>query len=132
MVFAGKVSYDDLARYYANADLFCSPATGSESFGIVLMEAMAAGKPVVASDIEGYRGIMEHGNQGLLFPRKDAEALTNCLALLIENPELAQRLGANGRRTVEQYRWEVVASQVEAYYEDCLRGANGFLKQRAV
>ena len=132
VVFAGKVSYDDLARYYANADLFCSPATGSESFGIVLMEAMAAGKPVVASDIEGYRGIMEHGNQGLLFPRKDAEALTNCLALLLENPELAQRLGANGRRTVEQYRWEVVASQVEAYYEDCLRGANGFLKQRAV
>ncbi len=53
-------------------------------------------------------------------------------ATLIENPELARRLGAKGRETVEQYRWSVVASQVEAYYEDCLRIANGFAGQRTV
>ena len=104
VVFAGKVNYDDLARYYATADIFCSPATGSESFGIVLLEAMAASKPVVASEIEGYKGIVEHEEQGLLFPRKDSEALASALARLIENPELARRLGAKGRETVEQYR----------------------------
>ena len=132
VVFTGKVTYDDLARYYATAHIFCSPATGSESFGIVLLEAMAAGKPVVASEIEGYKGIVEHEEQGLLFPRKDSEALASALARLIDNPELARRLGAKGRETVDQYRWSVVASQVEAYYEDCLRTSNGFTGQRTV
>ncbi len=93
---------------------------------------MASGKPVVASEIEGYKGIVEHKAQGLLFPRKDSEALATALATLIEDPELARRLGANGRETVEQYRWSVVASQVEAYYEDCLRTAYDFAGQRAV
>ena len=132
VVFAGKVSYDDLARYYATADIFCSPATGSESFGIVLVEAMAAGKPVIASDIEGYRCIVQDGQQGLLVPRKDAAALANSLARLIENPELARRLAANGRQAVEQYRWQAVAAQVEDYYLDCLRAANDLARQRAI
>jgi phosphatidylinositol alpha-mannosyltransferase len=132
VVFAGKVSAEDLARYYASADIFCSPATGAESFGIVLVEAMAAGRPIVASDIEGYNGIVSHGQEGLLFPRKDPEALTKALSLLVENPQLARRLGANGRQTVEKYRWSVVASQVEDYYADCLRAANGFARKRAV
>ena len=132
VVFVGKVSYDDLARYYATADIFCAPATGAESFGIVLLEAMAAGKPVVASDIEGYRCILSHGQQGLLFPRKDPEALANSLTLLIENPELGYSMGARGRQMVERYRWSVVASQVEEYYEECLSAANGFARKRAV
>ena len=125
VVFLGKVPYEDLPRYYASADIFCAPATGAESFGIVLLEAMAAGKPIVASDIEGYGCIVSHGEQGLLFPAKDPEALASALALLIENPNLGQRLGANGRQTVERYRWSVVASQVEDYYNNCLAAANG-------
>ena len=129
--FVGKVSYDDLARYYASADIFCSPATGSESFGIVLLEAMAAGKPVVASKIEGYDGIMTHNKEGLLFPPKDAEALSEALAQLIENPELARRLGASGRQTVDKYRWSVVAAQVVEYYENCLRSTDGIAGTRA-
>ena len=79
-----------------------------------------------------YTGIVEHEQQGLLFPRKDPEALASALARLIENIELARRLGAKGRETVEQYRWSVVASQVEAYYEDCLRASHDFAGQRAV
>ena len=120
VVLVGGVSYQDLPRYYASADIYCSPATGQESFGIVLLEAMAAGKPIVASAIEGYMGIIKPGEQGLLFPRRDPEALAETLAKLINNPEYALRLGDTGRRMVEQYRWKVVARQVESYYYDCI------------
>lgn len=123
--FVGRVSYDDLPRYYASADIFCSPATGAESFGIVLLEAMASGTPVIASDIEGFRGVMTHGEQGLLVPKKDSEALADALETLASDPELRRRLGAQGNRTAEQYRWEVVAGRVENYYETCRQAANG-------
>ena len=128
----GKVSYEDLPRYYASADIFCSPATGAESFGIVLLEAMAAGKPVVASSIEGYSGIISHGQQGLLVPRKNSEELAQSLSLLINNPELARSMGAKGSQMVQKYRWAEVASQVEDYYDVCLRAANGLTRQRAI
>jgi len=123
--FVGLVSYDDLPRYYASADIFCSPATGAESFGIVLLEAMSAGKPVVASDIEGFRGVMTHGEQGLLVPKKDSNALAEALGMLARDPELRRKLGGNGNRLAEEYRWEVVAGRVEAYYNTCLKAANG-------
>ncbi|MCY4367279.1 MAG: glycosyltransferase family 4 protein [Chloroflexi bacterium] len=121
----GGVTYLDLPRYYASADIFCSPATGQESFGIVLLEAMACGKPIVASAIEGYMGIVKEGEQGMLFPRKDPQALADTLATLINNPEYARQLGDTGRRMVEQYRWQAVARQVENYYLDCISENNG-------
>ena len=130
VVFVGRVSHEELPRYYATADIFCSPATGAESFGIVLLEAMAAGKPIVASDIEGYAGIVSHGRQGLLVPHKDTEALANALGLLVRNPELARQFGARGRESAEEYRWDRVANQVENYYQDCLRTANGHTWKR--
>ena len=116
VVIAGRVSYQNLARYYATADICCFPATGSESFGIVLLEAMAAGKCVVASDIEGYRGVLTHGKQGLLVQRSDSRDLAEALAYLAINPDLRRRMGEQGRRTAEHYRWETVARQVEDYY----------------
>ncbi len=131
VVFAGSVPYEDLPRYYASADIFCSPATGAESFGIVLLEAMAAGKPVVASDIEGYAGIVTHGQEGLLFPRKDIEGLAQALGTLIRDSQLRKKLGSQGRQTVEQYRWDRVAAQVEDYYRDCMSLANGRTRKRA-
>ena len=127
----GGVTQADLPRYYASADIFCSPATGAESFGIVLLEAMAAGKPIVASDIEGYMGILSHGEQGLLFRRRDSEHLASALDTLIRDRELAARLGATGREMVEQYRWKVVAQQVEDYYHDCMELAHGCTRPRA-
>lgn len=123
--FVGRVSYDELPRYYASADVFCSPATGAESFGIVLLEAMAAGKPVVASDIEGFRGVMTDGEHGFLVPKKDSDALANALGILARDPELRQKLGGQGNRTAEDYRWEVVAGRVEDYYMTCLKAVKG-------
>ena len=130
--FVGLVSYDDLPRYYASADIFCSPATGAESFGIVLLEAMSAGKPVVASDIEGFRGVMTHGEQGLLVPKKDSNALAEALGMLARDPELRRKLGGNGNRLAKEYRWEVVAGRVEAYYNTCLKAANGSTGTRTI
>ncbi|MEK7807037.1 MAG: hypothetical protein AAB528_04800, partial [Chloroflexota bacterium] len=73
-----------------------------------------------------------HGQQGLLFPRKDADGLARSLSLLVENPDLAHRLGQQGHQIVQRYRWEVIASQVEEYYKDCLRSADGRSRKRAV
>ena len=128
----GSVSQTDLPRYYASADIFCSPATGSESFGIVLLEAMAMGKPVGASDIEGYASIITTDKQGILFPPKDSGQLAASLSLLIQEPALRRRMGHEGRLTVEQYRWEEVARQVEDYYYQCLETANGHCGPRTV
>jgi phosphatidylinositol alpha-mannosyltransferase len=97
----------------------------------VLLEAMAAGKPIVASAIEGYMGIVAHGQQGLLFRRRDSEALADALSTLIKDRALAARMGATGRQLVEQYRWEVVARQVEDYYYHCMEIAHGCARQRA-
>ena len=130
--FVGRVSYEDLPRYYASADIFCSPATGAESFGIVLLEAMAAGKPVVASDIEGFRGIVTDGEQGLLVPKKDSDALAGALLLLCQDSELRQRLGGRGNRWAQDFRWELVASRVEDYYNTCLQAANGSSRTRTI
>ncbi len=128
--FLGKVPYDDLPRYYASADIFCSPATGAESFGIVLLEAMAAGKPVVASDIEGYRGVMRHGREGLLFHNKNVESLTATLETLIKDPQQRQEMGRRGHATVQPYRWPVVARQVEQYYQSRQQAAYALATQK--
>ena len=116
VVFVGSVSYEDLPRYYQTADIFCSPATGKESFGIVLLEAMAAGKPIVASSIEGYSSVMSHDVEGLLVPPKNEEALEASLETLLEDAALREELGNNGRQTAPQYDWERVTARIIEYY----------------
>ena len=116
IVIVGRVSYEELPRYYASSDIFCSPAIGSESFGIVLLEAMASSKPVVASDILGYRDVIKDSQQGLLFANKDCDSLVGALKSIIDNPDLGTKMGVFGRQTVESYRWSSIAKQVEGYY----------------
>jgi len=113
----GMVSEEDKARYYKSAHIYCSPATGKESFGIVLLEAMAAGTPVVATSIAGYSGVISNEKDGLLVPPKDDEALAEAIARLMKDRGLGLALSANGRAKVEGYRWERVADKVLDYYE---------------
>jgi phosphatidylinositol alpha-mannosyltransferase len=117
----GRVSDDDKARYFATSDIYVSPATGRESFGIVLLEAMAAGTAIVCSDIHGYRSVVRRGEQGLLVPPKDVNALTDALAKLLDEPELRARMGASGRERAEQYSWPNITAKVENYYSFVIR-----------
>ncbi len=112
----GRVSDDDKASYFATADVFVSPATGRESFGIVLLEAMAAGAPIVCSDIHGYKGVVRRGEQALLVPPRDVKALADAIGKLLADPELRARMGASGRERVPQFSWENITAKVEDYY----------------
>lgn len=114
--FAGYVSPEDLPRYYASADVYCSPATGSESFGIVLLEAMSSGVPVVASDIVGYRNVMTDGTEGLFCTPRDPQSIAERIISLARNPQQRQELGMNGRRTAQRFDWRHIAERVEAVY----------------
>ncbi len=116
IVFEGLVAAKDLPRYYASCDVFCSPATGQESFGIVLLEAMACGKALVASDIPGYRCVVSHGEDGMLVPPRSPKRLAVMLSKVLSDKALREHLGAQGRRKAEQYSWSRIAEQVEDYY----------------
>ena len=98
----GRLSDHDKARAFATADIYASPATGQESFGIVLLEAMAAGAPIVCSDIHGYKGVVRRGEQAVLVPPRDTEALAAALGTLLRDPRCASAWAsraASGRRS---------------------------------
>ena len=119
----GRVSDDDKARYFATADVYVSPATGQESFGIVLLEAMAAGAPIVCSDIHGYKGVVRRGEQALLVPPRDVKALTEALAKILDDAELRRRMSGSGRQRAVQFSWENITAKVEEYYNFVIRRA---------
>ncbi|MSQ22972.1 MAG: glycosyltransferase family 1 protein [Chloroflexi bacterium] len=120
IVFTGLVSDEDKVRYYQSADVFCAPSTGGESFGVVLLEAMAAGRAIVATDIPGYRGVVTDGKEGLLVPPKNSDLLAQALLQALRDPELRSRLGSNGRQTAQHYTWKRVSSQVLDYYSETI------------
>lgn len=116
----GTVPHEALPRYYAAADVFVSPATGQESFGVVLVEAMAAGVPVVASDIAGYREVVRDGVDGLLVPPNDPNDLAAAIRRVLSEPDLAATLKASGRSRAQAFSWQAVAPRLEAVYDRVL------------
>jgi phosphatidylinositol alpha-mannosyltransferase len=118
--FVGPASDGDLARYYRTADLFCAPSTGFESFGIVLLEGMAAGVPIVASDITGYRTVLDDGVQGLLVEPRSPPRLAKAIIDLLRDPERSAQMGQAGRAKAATYDWSRVARRVVDFYERVL------------
>lgn len=112
----GTVANEDLPPIHAACDLFVAPNMGGESFGIVLVEAMAAGLPIVASAIPGFTEVLRDGVDGLLVPPGDAAATTRAVARILDDPSLAGRLGASGRERALGYSWDVVLPRLEAAY----------------
>jgi phosphatidylinositol alpha-mannosyltransferase len=114
--FTGHVHDADLPGHVQAADVVCSPARGGESFGIVLLEAMACEKPIVASRIEGYEMLVGPADCGTLVAPGDTEALAAALVTLLRDPSLRQSLGSRGLETARQYDWSSIAQRLEGIY----------------
>jgi phosphatidylinositol alpha-mannosyltransferase len=106
---------------YRSAKIMISPALGSESFGIVLIEAMACGVPVVASDIPGYRAVVENGVQGALFPAGDHQALARLLRRLVEDGAERERMAAAAPARAQRFSWNNLVEDVEAAYGEAIK-----------
>lgn len=113
----GLVPEADKAAVFASGSVYCAPNTGQESFGIVLLEAMAAGTPVVASDIDAFRRVLDNGRAGRLFGVGEPAELAANLAELIEDPAERARLAERGRAVVARYDWRVIAQSIVGVYE---------------
>jgi len=119
--FVGFVKESLKPFYYKSAEIFVLPSISRlECFGIVNLEAMACGTPVIASRITGIPEIVENGKNGLLVPPKDSEALADAIIYLLENEEVRKKMGENGRMKVENYSWERIAEDTERIYNEVL------------
>jgi phosphatidylinositol alpha-mannosyltransferase len=121
IIFVGHVSDPDLPRYYRTADVFCAPATGRESQGIILIEAMAMGRPIVATNISGYATVVNHGVEGLLVPPRDSRSLAKALITLLQDEDLRRRMGEKGLAKANDFGWEKLSQRVVAFYEQTLK-----------
>ena len=125
---AGYVPQPVLPRYYASADIFCAPATGRESFGIVLLEAMASGLPVVATEIPGYLSVVSPGRDAVTVRPKGWAELGAALTLLALDEQLRRRMGEAGLEKARRYSWREVAIRVIEVYQQARLAAAGRLE----
>ena len=116
VIFTGYVSDKDLPHYFASAHIFCSPATGGESLGIVLLEAMASGKPIVASNISGYATVVSHSVDGLLTTPRNSEELAIAIGHLLGHEQLRQQFSNAGLHKAREYAWPRVAESIMEFY----------------
>jgi phosphatidylinositol alpha-mannosyltransferase len=117
VTFLGTVSEPDKARLLASVDVYVAPNLGGESFGIVLVEAMAAGATVLASDLEAFRRVLDEGRVGRMFPTGDVPALTTSLLNLLDDPGGRQALSEAASTWVRRYDWATVGDDLLAVYE---------------
>lgn len=121
--FAGFVEKEDLPRYYASCDILCVPSTGNESFGIVLLEGMASGKPVVAGAIPGYASVLTSEQEGILVEPKEPTDLAIALVRLLADRELRERMGRAGLLTARRHSWRWIAERVLTVYDRAMHAA---------
>jgi phosphatidylinositol alpha-mannosyltransferase len=118
VVLAGYVPESVKPRYYNTADIFCAPATGAESFGIVLLEALASGLPVVATEVPGYMSVLEPGRDSITVPPKNWRELAGSLVILGRDAELRRRLAEYAQQKARRYSWDLVAAEVVGVYHE--------------
>ena len=116
-----RVTDAQKAQLFKNAAVYVSPATGGESFGIVLLEAMAAGTPIVCSDIHGYKGVVRRDREALLVPPRNPKALAGAVAGLLNDDEARAEMSRAGRERAEEFSWPRVTARVESYYNFVIR-----------
>lgn len=121
--FLGMVSDEDKARLLRSVDLYVAPNTGGESFGIILVEAMSAGAPVLASDLDAFAQVLDGGGAGELFSNENAEALADAAVRLLGDPERLAQLRTYGSRHVRRFDWSTVGADILAVYETVTDGA---------
>ena len=112
---AGSVTHEEKLKYFKTADIFCTPATGQESFGIVLLEAMSAELPIVASGIDGYRSVLDE-KEGFFTNIKDSRDLSEKLSRLIANKKMRMQMGKNGREKSKLFSWAIVTNKILDHY----------------
>ena len=120
----GQVSEHDKARMLKSVDVYCAPNTGQESFGVILLEAMAAQTPIVASELEAFRRVLGGGVAGQLFPIGDSVALASSLAQVLDDPAVSRRLVEAGTKAVAPFDWPVVVKEVLRVYDLAIAGAS--------
>ena len=120
--FLGRASDADKASALRTADVYVAPNTGGESFGIVLVEAMAAGATVLASDIPAFRRVLDGGRYGELFRSEDVDDLTARLGALLDDPDRRAALDAAAAQGVRRYDWSTVATRIVQVYETVAGG----------
>jgi len=125
--FLGLVSEEMKARMLRSVDVYVAPNTGGESFGMILTEAMAAGTPVVASDLDAFRRVLDGGEAGVLFPTGDADALGAVLGRLLDDPDRRAALAGRASQVVAGYDWPVVAARVVEVYATAIEATEGIV-----
>ena len=120
VVFTGYVPDEAKPRYFRTADIYCAPNTGGESMGMVLLEALSAGAPIVASRIEGFSEVLTDGREGLMVPPRDSEALAAALKRLLSDESLRKKIGQQAQKTAKRYDWGSVSSRILDYYSGCI------------
>ncbi|MEU5883943.1 glycosyltransferase family 4 protein [Spirillospora sp. NPDC047279] len=128
VVLLGMVSEEDKIRAYHSVDVFVAPNLGGESFGIVLAEAMSAGAPILASDIEAFDRVLLGGRAGALFPVGDHRALAAAAGELLDDPARRKQISAEARAAVRAYDWSAVARDVLRVYETVAHGDAGVVE----
>jgi phosphatidylinositol alpha-mannosyltransferase len=121
--FLGMVSDEDKARLLRSVDVYSAPNRGGESFGIILVEAMSAGAPVLASDLDAFRQVLDEGSAGELFPVGDADALAAAAVRLLGDPGRRAVLRDRGSRHVRRFDWTTVGADIMSVYETVTAGA---------
>ena len=118
--FVGRVEQEELPGYYAASDVFCTPARSGESFGLVLLEAMATAVPIVATSLPGYRTVVTPEREGILVEPRDSHAMALAIRRLLLDPRLRARMGTQGVETARRYGWDGIVERLEQVYTSLL------------